>query len=559
MPANRMIGEKVMKHGGAGAPARKKAIDYKAQRQRGHTRRGNGGQKSVQYDPAGRMSASHEEKQRGLRFSEEENEALVSTILNRYNKLFIYSAGKGSALQKRKLWREVQDAVNRISKRSRSMEVIKKRFQDCKRFVKFKMIREAQLSTATGEGSQPIQYSHWEALLKEHASMVPMSGMERFADAQIHSNRQPRASPEVPEFSAIAVSPEVAFSSGQFLLSDASLDEPLVENGVKVKNTDEDLFLYSVTEIPPLAGPENYMTSTSSAALDFLPLTEDYSEIEQRFPRTQHIFNHTTTVLQNNRYMEHSSTERALSGGPELSEVNECPAVNDSVEKVLPSDRTANEHLMMEGVVKAEDTDEDYVLYPVTVTPLLPGSEDCRSTASTSAPDSLPSPLNESPMEQQFLRTQQIFSHTSKIMQRNRNRHLRSIERSIRCGNIQQQDFFTEMLGKQDNVMSVLFQMQAEQRTLHQETTAALLQMQAQQRAHEQHMLLEQRAHNSEIAGMLRELVTNTCQFYQQLLVTRDTPELQQAPATDAKASSEESGLPRQRCRLKRTGKMAKK
>ncbi|XP_073438297.1 uncharacterized protein [Dendrobates tinctorius] len=123
-----------------------------------------------------------EERQRGQRFSEEENRVLVESVLSHYKELCGYSALKGSASRKKRLWQEVVNKVNSIGATYRTIEVCKKRYGDCKRAVKVKMAAlEHQAMGGIGPPEQ-IRFNHWEEKLRQKIVSVTMNAAQRVLD-----------------------------------------------------------------------------------------------------------------------------------------------------------------------------------------------------------------------------------------------------------------------------------------------------------------------------------------------------------------------------------------
>ncbi|XP_075070382.1 uncharacterized protein LOC142159407 [Mixophyes fleayi] len=123
-----------------------------------------------------------EERQRGQRFSEEENEALVSGVLSYYKELCGHSSLKGSASQKRRLWQEVVNKVNSVGTTFRTIEVCKKRYGDCRRAVKQKMAALEHQAMGRGDLQEQIRFNNWEENLREKICSVAVSGMQYVLD-----------------------------------------------------------------------------------------------------------------------------------------------------------------------------------------------------------------------------------------------------------------------------------------------------------------------------------------------------------------------------------------
>ncbi|KAG9471979.1 myb-related transcription factor, partner of profilin-like [Eleutherodactylus coqui] len=123
-----------------------------------------------------------EERQRGQRFSEEENQVLVEGVLCYYKELCGYSSLKGSASRKRRLWQEVVNRVNSIGMTYRTIEVCKKRYGDCKRAVKLKMAALEHQAMGWGGTQEQIKFNNWEEKLRQKIISTTMNGAQRVLD-----------------------------------------------------------------------------------------------------------------------------------------------------------------------------------------------------------------------------------------------------------------------------------------------------------------------------------------------------------------------------------------
>ncbi|XP_063780747.1 uncharacterized protein LOC134928685 isoform X2 [Pseudophryne corroboree] len=128
------------------------------------------------------MTYVEEERQRGQRFSDDENEALVAGVLSHYKELCGHSSLKGSASQKRRLWQEVVNKVNSVGTTYRTIEVCKKRYGDCRRAVKLKMAAMEHQALGHGDPLEQIRFSHWEENLRQKISSVAASGPQHVLD-----------------------------------------------------------------------------------------------------------------------------------------------------------------------------------------------------------------------------------------------------------------------------------------------------------------------------------------------------------------------------------------
>ncbi|XP_072269203.1 uncharacterized protein [Pyxicephalus adspersus] len=123
-----------------------------------------------------------EERQRGQRFSEEENEVLVANVLTHYKELCGHSAMKGSATRKRRLWQEVVNKVNSVATTYRTIEVCKKRYGDCRRAVNLKMAALQQQAIGRGDPHEQIRFNSWEDKLRQKISGTLSGGGQRVLD-----------------------------------------------------------------------------------------------------------------------------------------------------------------------------------------------------------------------------------------------------------------------------------------------------------------------------------------------------------------------------------------
>ncbi|CAI9614636.1 unnamed protein product [Staurois parvus] len=128
------------------------------------------------------MTYMEEERQRGQRFSEEENEALVENVLIYYRELCGHSAVKGSATRKRRLWQEVVNKVNSVATTYRTIEVCKKRYGDCRRAVKLKMAALEQQALGRGDPHEQIRFNSWEDKLRQKISALMCGGGQQVLD-----------------------------------------------------------------------------------------------------------------------------------------------------------------------------------------------------------------------------------------------------------------------------------------------------------------------------------------------------------------------------------------
>ncbi|KAM4771900.1 uncharacterized protein WCC33_003646 [Rhinophrynus dorsalis] len=124
------------------------------------------------------------ERQRKVRFSEEENDVLINSIMPHYDKLFGRLAARTSTAVKNALWREIASSVNAISAYPRSLQNCKKRYADVKRKVKDKLCKIAKHRRATG-GRAPLNISFWpyERVMEKIISADIVAGVPGATDS----------------------------------------------------------------------------------------------------------------------------------------------------------------------------------------------------------------------------------------------------------------------------------------------------------------------------------------------------------------------------------------
>ncbi|XP_075057101.1 uncharacterized protein LOC142143286 [Mixophyes fleayi] len=124
------------------------------------------------------------ERQRNVRFSEEENDVLINSIMPHYEKLFGRLAARHSTAVKNALWREIVSAVNAISAYPRSVQNCKKRYADIKRKVKDKLSKIAKHKRSNG-GGVPLNISFWpyERVMEKMISADIVAGVPGATDS----------------------------------------------------------------------------------------------------------------------------------------------------------------------------------------------------------------------------------------------------------------------------------------------------------------------------------------------------------------------------------------
>ncbi|XP_063814272.1 uncharacterized protein LOC135054824 isoform X2 [Pseudophryne corroboree] len=105
---------------------------------------------------------------RNVRFSYNENCALVHAMLPVFDRLLGCQSHRTTLARKKAMWKSITDAVNAVSSYRRCVENVKKRFNDVKRVLKAKMVEELHEAQRTGGGhSASILYTSFEEELKQ--------------------------------------------------------------------------------------------------------------------------------------------------------------------------------------------------------------------------------------------------------------------------------------------------------------------------------------------------------------------------------------------------------
>ncbi|XP_053546471.1 uncharacterized protein LOC128638506 [Bombina bombina] len=120
---------------------------------------------------------------RDERYTQKEKDTLINAYLERADQLEDLSIRPSL---RTKLWKEIADGVCRIG-HMRTVESIKRRYQDCKREVKEKMAKHLKEQVATGGGSCVI-FRGWEELLRKRITAGAVSGKQGTADTSADSN-----------------------------------------------------------------------------------------------------------------------------------------------------------------------------------------------------------------------------------------------------------------------------------------------------------------------------------------------------------------------------------
>ncbi|XP_063296529.1 uncharacterized protein LOC134583523 [Pelobates fuscus] len=109
-------------------------------------------------------SSSCKDRLRNIKFTEEENDILVTKVLENYPKLYGDDASRTSSFEKKRIWRGILESINRLGVSVRNVDTCKKRFADCKRFVRSKMSKNWRHPGK--RQSVSVYYAEWEEKIK---------------------------------------------------------------------------------------------------------------------------------------------------------------------------------------------------------------------------------------------------------------------------------------------------------------------------------------------------------------------------------------------------------
>ncbi|XP_072263285.1 myb-related transcription factor, partner of profilin-like [Pyxicephalus adspersus] len=137
--------------------------------QRGYQREDSEKEKSdlLRDDSSQSQHGAERERQRNIRFSDEENDVLIRSVMPHYDKLFGRLAARNSTIAKNVLWREITSAVNAVSACPRSVQNCKKRFADIKRKVKEKLSRIDKHQRTSGGPGLHISFWPYERVMEK--------------------------------------------------------------------------------------------------------------------------------------------------------------------------------------------------------------------------------------------------------------------------------------------------------------------------------------------------------------------------------------------------------
>ncbi|XP_005987661.1 myb-related transcription factor, partner of profilin-like [Latimeria chalumnae] len=121
------------------------------------------------------MSIGAEEatRLRKARFSAEENYILIQEVRTNYSKLYGAESKKMTVAERRRVWESIAAKINAISSWKRTGQEVQKRWNDCKRRTKEKLIRILRLTQGASDGSVSE-----EALTSEEEMVSAILGPE---------------------------------------------------------------------------------------------------------------------------------------------------------------------------------------------------------------------------------------------------------------------------------------------------------------------------------------------------------------------------------------------
>ncbi|XP_077321066.1 uncharacterized protein LOC143943289 [Lithobates pipiens] len=112
----------------------------------------------------GTSGGSYKDRMRNIKFTEEENDLLVTKVLENYSKLYGDDASRTSNFEKKRTWRDILESINGLGVSVRNVDTCKKRFADCKRFVRAKMTKHWRRPGS--RQALNVYYADWEEKIK---------------------------------------------------------------------------------------------------------------------------------------------------------------------------------------------------------------------------------------------------------------------------------------------------------------------------------------------------------------------------------------------------------
>ncbi|KAM8953330.1 uncharacterized protein RCH25_044173 [Pelodytes ibericus] len=121
------------------------------------------------------------ERQRNVKFSEEENDILIKKISENYEKILGKLTTRTSTSEKKAIWRDIATSVNSVSAYSRTTMQCKKRYADIKKKVKEKMAKQSRHQSGSGPRGA-VSFWPYEKYLMSLISCEAVLGIQKMAD-----------------------------------------------------------------------------------------------------------------------------------------------------------------------------------------------------------------------------------------------------------------------------------------------------------------------------------------------------------------------------------------
>ncbi|XP_041422500.1 uncharacterized protein LOC121394761 isoform X2 [Xenopus laevis] len=120
---------------------------------------------------------------RNIKFTFDENCALVDKVVQYYDHIYGHLAPKTSQARKRALWLRICEAVNAVGAHPRTIDNCKKRVSDIKRLLKKKLAEEKKYARGTGGGApHEIHYLEYEEDFKKVMGPDIVDGIDGHID-----------------------------------------------------------------------------------------------------------------------------------------------------------------------------------------------------------------------------------------------------------------------------------------------------------------------------------------------------------------------------------------
>ncbi|XP_053571869.1 myb-related transcription factor, partner of profilin-like [Bombina bombina] len=116
---------------------------------------------------------------RNIQFNFQQNQVLVTMVLQHYDLLFGAKAQKTTSSRKKEIWRSISENVSAEGNNLKTVDNCKKRFSDIKRILKAKVAREKKAAREAGGGKPYVaELSTYENLLMERLGENLLQGLD---------------------------------------------------------------------------------------------------------------------------------------------------------------------------------------------------------------------------------------------------------------------------------------------------------------------------------------------------------------------------------------------